>query len=43
VENPPAPRPLDLFQVVIEEYVVKVNTSQPLTRHEFEPDQVVYA
>jgi len=43
VENPPAPRPLDLFQVMIEEDVVKVNTSQPLTRQEFEPDQVVYA
>ena len=43
VENPPAPRALDVFAVHIEDGVVKVDTSRPLTREEFEANQLVYA
>ncbi len=43
VENPPAPRALDVFAVHIEDGVVKVATSRPLTREEFEANQLVYA
>lgn len=42
VENPPAPRPLDLFAILIEDGIVKVDTSSPLTRQAFESSQVVY-
>lgn len=42
VLNPPAPRPLDLFPLTIEEGVITVNTSSPLTRQEFDAAQVVY-
>ena len=41
--NPPAPRPLDLFPVIIEDGVVKVDTGKPLNRQTFDPSQVVYA
>lgn len=37
---PPAPRPLDLFAVRIENGVVKVDVSQPIRRARFEPSQV---
>jgi cytochrome b6-f complex iron-sulfur subunit len=37
----PAPRPLDLYRVAIEEGVVKVDTSVPLKRSRFDPSQVV--
>ena len=37
---PPAPRPLDLFAVRIENGIVKVDVSQPLRRSGFEPAQV---
>ena len=40
--NPPAPRPLDLFPVSIEDGVVKVDTGKPLARQTFDPSQVVY-
>jgi cytochrome b6-f complex iron-sulfur subunit len=43
VENPPAPRALDAFAVIIEDGMVKVDTSRPLTRDEFEANQLVYA
>lgn len=43
VLNPPAPRPLDLFAVTIEDGMVKVDTSTPITRKDFDPSQVVYA
>jgi cytochrome b6-f complex iron-sulfur subunit len=43
VLNPPAPRPLDLFAIVIEEGVIKVDTSSPITRQNVDPSQVVYA
>lgn len=39
----PAPHPLDLFRVSIEDGMVKVDTSQPLTRQKFDLSQVVYA
>jgi cytochrome b6-f complex iron-sulfur subunit len=41
--SPPAPRPLDLFPVIIEDGVVKVDTGSPITRQQFETSQVVYA
>jgi cytochrome b6-f complex iron-sulfur subunit len=36
---PPAPRPLDLFAVRIENGIVKVDVSTPLRRSAFEPSQ----
>lgn len=43
VLNPPAPRALDLFPVIIEDGVVNVDTSTVIQRDKFEPSQVVYA
>jgi cytochrome b6-f complex iron-sulfur subunit len=43
VLNPPAPRPLDLFPVKIENGVVFVNTGAPITRETFDSSQAVYA
>lgn len=40
VVNPPAPRALDLFEVRIENRVVKVNTANVLRRSAFDPAQV---
>ena len=40
VINPPAPRPLDLFPVAIENERVLVDTSRKLRRTAFEPEQV---
>ncbi len=40
VLSPPAPRPLDLFPVRIENQVVKVDTRTPVSRSAFTPDQV---
>lgn len=37
---PPAPRPLDLFAVRIENGIVKVDTGAPIRRSGFEPAQV---
>lgn len=42
VENPPAPRPLDLFAVRIEDGVIKVETGNIIQRQTFETAQVVY-
>lgn len=42
VLNPPAPRPLDLFPVIIEDGLVKVDTGQVIRRDKFDPSQVVY-
>ena len=42
VENPPAPRPLDLFPVQISSGEVLVDTSSILQRQSFEIAQVVY-
>jgi len=43
VLNPPAPRPLDLFAVRIENGIVKVDTSRPIRRASFDPGQVTRA
>ena len=43
VVNPPAPRALDTFNILIEDGVVKVDTSKPRTRDEFEASQLIYA
>jgi cytochrome b6-f complex iron-sulfur subunit len=42
VQAPPAPRALDLFPVVIEGGIVKVDTSRRIERARFEPGQVTY-
>jgi cytochrome b6-f complex iron-sulfur subunit len=42
VLNPPAPRPLDLFQISIENGEVKVDTSTPVSRQASDPIQAVY-
>ena len=41
VTNPPAPRPLDIYHVTIENNVVKVNVSEAVERKRFEIGQVV--
>jgi cytochrome b6-f complex iron-sulfur subunit len=43
VLNPPAPRPLDLHPVRIENGIVKVNTSERIRRTTFESQQVTRA
>jgi len=43
VLNAPAPRPLDLFAVRIENGVVKVDTSKTVRRDAYRPDQVTRA
>lgn len=42
VLSPPAPRALDLFPVVIEGGIVKVDLGRRIERNRFEPDQVAY-
>jgi nitrite reductase/ring-hydroxylating ferredoxin subunit len=42
VVSAPAPRPLDLHRVFIENNVVKVDTNKVIKRSLFRPDQVVY-
>jgi cytochrome b6-f complex iron-sulfur subunit len=41
VLSPPAPRPLDLYPVRIENGIVKVDTRSPVRRRRFERSQVV--
>jgi len=43
VLSPPAPRALDIFQVTIENNIVKVDTGKRDKRSGFEADQIVYA
>jgi len=43
VINAPAPRPLDLFPVTIENGIVKVDTGKLIRRQSFESSQVVRA
>jgi cytochrome b6-f complex iron-sulfur subunit len=43
VQNPPAPRALDTFAVTIEDNLVLVDTSRPIQRDTYTPDQLVYA
>jgi Rieske Fe-S protein len=38
----PAPRPLDLFRLTIENKVIKVHTGERIKRSEFQTGQVVY-
>ena len=42
VINSPAPRPLDIYPIVIENNVVKVDTSKPVKRNDFLAEQVSY-
>jgi cytochrome b6-f complex iron-sulfur subunit len=42
VIHSPAPRPLDLYPVFIENQVVKVDMNKQIRRSEFRADQVVY-
>ncbi|HUL60494.1 MAG TPA: Rieske (2Fe-2S) protein [Anaeromyxobacteraceae bacterium] len=42
LRSPPAPRALDLFPVVIDGGIVKVDTSRRVERSRFEPGQVTY-
>ena len=43
VLSPPAPRPLDLFAVRIENNIVKVDISRPIRRQSFSNNQVVWS
>lgn len=43
VLSAPAPRPLDLFPITIENGEVLVDTRAPITRQSFDPSQVVYS
>jgi len=43
VVSAPAPRPLDLHHVFIENNIVKVDTSRVIKRSDFRAEQVVYA
>ena len=43
VISPPAPRALDLYHIVIENNVLKVDTSKRKKRPEFAQDQITYA
>jgi cytochrome b6-f complex iron-sulfur subunit len=43
VLSPPAPRPLDLFAVRIENNIVKVDISRPIRRQSFSDNQVVWS
>ena len=42
VINSPAPRPLDIYPIFIENNVVKVDTSKPIKRNQFKISQVVH-
>jgi len=39
-ESPPVPRPLDIYEVIIEDSNVLVDTSQPIRREKFESSQL---
>lgn len=43
VINPPAPRALDAYKIIIENGEVKVDTSRKIKRNQFEPSDLVYA
>ncbi|HHP7236584.1 MAG TPA: ubiquinol-cytochrome c reductase iron-sulfur subunit [Desulfobacterales bacterium] len=38
----PAPRPLDIFPIRLENDVLYVDTGRPVKRNQFQPEQVVY-
>jgi cytochrome b6-f complex iron-sulfur subunit len=43
VISPPAPRALDIFQVTIENNLIKVDTTKRMKRSSFDTAQIVYA
>ena len=43
VISPPAPRPLDIYPVFVENNIVKVDTRKPIKRSAFRATQAVYA
>jgi cytochrome b6-f complex iron-sulfur subunit len=43
VINPPAPRPLDIYPVIIEEGIVKVDIANPVKRFSVDDAQITYA
>ncbi len=43
VTSPPAPRPLNIYPVTIENNIVRVNVSKTMQRSRFLKDQIVYA
>ena len=42
VISAPAPRALDIYPVIIENNIVKVDTGKPIKRNEFSPEQVTH-
>ena len=42
VISPPAPRALDIYPVIIENKIVKVDTAKPIKRSEFHTEQITY-
>jgi cytochrome b6-f complex iron-sulfur subunit len=42
VLNPPAPRPLDLFPITIENNIIRVDTGKTISRQNSEPVAMVY-
>jgi cytochrome b6-f complex iron-sulfur subunit len=42
VIDPPAPRALDLYPIIIENKIIKVDTRKPIRRSTFRVDQVTY-
>jgi cytochrome b6-f complex iron-sulfur subunit len=42
VLSPPAPRALDIFEISIENNIVKVNTGKRIKRSAFEAGHIVY-
>lgn len=42
VINSPAPRPLDIYPIFIENNIVKVDTSKPIKRNQFKISQVMH-
>jgi cytochrome b6-f complex iron-sulfur subunit len=42
VINAPAPRPLDIYPIIVENQIIKVDTRQPIRRSSFRVEQVMY-
>ena len=43
VISSPAPRALDIYRLIVENNIVKVDTNRQIKRSRFQPEQVVYA
>lgn len=43
VENPPAPKALDYYPIIIEDGIIKVDVGTKLQRERYSKDQIVYA